>query len=122
MMKKMFWDRRLLQNAIFCHPERSEGSHQYRDSSALGLRMTVKNKLGNSPDRQKAQVSLEFSAAFVALIILLLATTKIFVWFGNNIVQRNTAYEGTRTGDTYSLHLPPQDFYNQSAHPLHIFK
>ena len=39
----------LLRNAIFCHPERSEGSYQRRDSSAFGLRMTESRVFRNSP-------------------------------------------------------------------------
>ncbi len=44
----------------------------------------------------KAQVALEFTTAFICLILFLVATTQIFVWFGNNIVQRHKQYENTR--------------------------
>ncbi|MFH1191176.1 MAG: hypothetical protein V1670_03160 [Candidatus Omnitrophota bacterium] len=73
-------------------------------------------RIKRCPDRQFAQVSLEFAVAFVVLVIFLLATTKIFVWFGNSIVDRNKAYEETRSEIT-----SPIDFYNQSDHPLRIF-
>lgn len=80
--------------------------------------------MGNKNERIKAQVSLEFSAAFIVLLILLIATTKLFVWFGNNIVNRHKAYEDTRSvSDPCYLHGPPPlDFYNQSEHQLKIFE
>jgi hypothetical protein len=76
----------------------------------------------------KAQVMLEFSAAFIALLILLVATTKLFVWFGSNIINRHKAYEDSRTvlrveeKEKYELIMPKTDFYDQSKHPLEIFK
>lgn len=73
-------------------------------------------RIKRCPDRQAAQVSLEFAVAFVVLVILLLATTKIFVWFGNSIVGRNQAYEESRSEIT-----SPVDFYNQAEHPLRVF-
>lgn len=73
-----------------------------------------------------AQVSLEFAASFVVLLLFLLATAKIFVWFGNNIVRRNTVYEGSRAiagNESTTNTNPTQSFYyNQAEHPLHIFK
>jgi hypothetical protein len=95
--------------------------------------------MGNKNKRIKAQVSLEFSAAFIALLILLVATTKLFVWFGHNIVERHKAYEDSRTvlrkeipclncfpgveyEKEYELIMPKTDFYDQSKYPLEIFK
>lgn len=80
--------------------------------------------MDNAKIKIKAQVSLEFSAAFIALLILLVATTKLFVWFGNNIVERHKDYERTRTaagvsGTEAGNNIP---FYNQSEHQLKIFK
>lgn len=45
----------------------------------------------------KAQVSLEFVTAFLCTILLLVLTTQLFVWFGNNIVNRQKAYESMRS-------------------------
>lgn len=68
-----------------------------------------------------AQVSLEFTMAFVALLIFLSAAAKIFVWFGNSIVQRHQGYEISRTaagvGNTTNSSI---SFYNQTE--LHIFR
>ena len=70
----------------------------------------------------RAQVSLEFAAAFVVLVFLLAATTKIFVWFGNNIVQRHKDYENTRRDAGNGTITNSQiNFYNQTAHQLQIF-
>ncbi len=77
----------------------------------------------------KAQVSLEFVTAFLCTILLLVLTTQLFVWFGNNIVNRQKAYENTRAilrkeipclncfpgfgaaEKEYELILPKGDFY-----------
>lgn len=71
----------------------------------------------------KAQVTIEFTVALFCLLILLVGTTKMFVWFGNSIVERHKAYEATRqaaaTGSTTSSQV---NFYDQKAHPLNIFK
>lgn len=80
--------------------------------------------MGNKTKRIKAQVSLEFTAAFIVLLILLIATTKLFVWFGSNIVERHKDYEKTRTaagfnGTEAENNIP---FYKQSKHPLKIFE
>lgn len=78
--------------------------------------------MGNKNERIKAQVSLEFSAAFIVLLILLMAATKLFVWFGNNIVERHKAYEGNRTAAGFNGTEAAKPFYNQSEHPLNIFE
>lgn len=71
--------------------------------------------------RLLAQVSLEFTAAFVVLLILLLAATRMFVWFGDNIVQRHKKYEQTRTAAGLGATTASQiDFYTPSK--LDIFK
>jgi len=60
----------------------------------------------------------------VVLVIFLLATTKVFVWFGNNIVERHKAYESSRViaGNGATVDgIASQSFFNQSAHQLHIF-
>ena len=73
----------------------------------------------------KAQVALEFTTAFICLILFLVATTKIFVWFGSNIVNRHKAYELTRiaagTGATTSSEEIKDKFYDQTKHQLDIF-
>jgi len=50
----------------------------------------------------KAQVTLEFVTAFICAILFLVLTAQLFVWFGNTIVNRQKAYESTR-----SMLIPP---------------
>lgn len=73
-------------------------------------------------NKVKAQVALEFTAAFICVILFLLGTVQIFVWFGKNIVQRNKKYEETRksagTGDKTALKDVRDNFY--SPEPLNI--
>ncbi len=76
----------------------------------------------------KGQVNLEFASALVALVILVFGTAKIFVWMGNNYIDRHKAYEKTRkaqwewfTMPGYPVSPVVTDFYNQSDNPLHIF-
>lgn len=76
--------------------------------------------MGNA--KVKAQVALEFIAAFICTILFLVATTQIFVWFGNNIVQRHKKYEITRptvAADGTTAAPPKIDFYPPSK--LDIF-
>jgi hypothetical protein len=74
-------------------------------------------------DRQiKSQVTIEFTIAFFCLLVFLLATVRIFVWFGNNIIQRHKAFEETRTKAGREGTTASQiDFYNQEDNPLDIF-
>lgn len=69
------------------------------------------------------QVALEFTTAFICLILFLVATTQIFVWFGSTIVNRHKAYEQTRiyAGNPASWsEFDNIDFYTPT--PLNIFK
>jgi hypothetical protein len=72
--------------------------------------------------RLKAQVNIEFAVAFVVLAIFVIAATKIFVWLGATMVNRNKAYEDTRsiTGGK----APAVEFYDQKseANKLKIFE
>ena len=49
------------------------------------------------PKVKRAQVTLEFTLSFICLLLILVLTAKLFVWFGRNIVWRQRAYENTRT-------------------------
>lgn len=73
-------------------------------------------------NRPKAQVIIEFTLAFFCLILFLLATARLFAWFGGSIVRRHRAYQQTRTlagnGTTTSSQI---NFYNHSDYPLNIF-
>jgi len=44
----------------------------------------------------KGQVALEFTTAFICAILFLVLTALVFVWFGQNIVNRHKAYEQSR--------------------------
>lgn len=73
----------------------------------------------------KAQVAIEFTVALFCLLVLLVATTKIFVWFGHTIVQRHTRYEETRTAAaTEGTTADEINFYDQTSpeNRLGIFK
>jgi hypothetical protein len=71
----------------------------------------------------KAQVNIEFAAAFVVLAIFVVAATKIFVWLGTTMVNRNKAYEDTRSITTPGK-APAVDFYDQKseANKLKVFE
>jgi len=70
----------------------------------------------------KAQVNIEFAAAFVVLAIFVIAATRIFVWLGTTMVNRNKAYEDTRS--ITSGKAPAVDFYDQKseANKLKVFE
>ncbi len=71
--------------------------------------------------KTSAQVVLEFVSAFIVLLIFLVATAKIFVWFCSNIVERHKAFEHTRTlAGKESTTVGQDSFYNVKP-PLDIF-
>ncbi|MDD5080346.1 MAG: hypothetical protein PHH68_08535 [Candidatus Omnitrophica bacterium] len=72
--------------------------------------------------RLKAQVNIEFAVAFVVLAIFVVAAAKIFAWLGATMVNRNQAYEDTRS--ITNGKAPAVDFYNQTddANKLKIFE
>ncbi|MGE5309371.1 MAG: hypothetical protein ACM3OC_09820 [Deltaproteobacteria bacterium] len=79
----------------------------------------------------KAQVNLEFVLTFTMLVLFLIGATRLFVWLGKSIIDRNRAYEttastGPHTSPTYVITLPgsstpdktpvaapPVDFYTE---------
>jgi len=70
----------------------------------------------------KSQVTIEFTIAFFCLLIFLLATARIFAWFGNNIIQRHKSFEETRTRAGREGSTASQiDFYDQEDNQLDIF-
>jgi len=78
----------------------------------------------------KAQVIVEFIMSFTCLMIIIVLTTVIFVWYGQSYVRRQKAYEGSRTilrdADNKVI-LPAVGFYqqegsSQAVGPLKIFK
>ena len=91
---------------------------------------------------RRAQVTAEFSVALMALVLFLVLMTRMIVWMGKDIVNRNAAFESTRNlskvqsfGEAYDAdghpigctnpkHSPPWDFYNQSngKKPLNVFE
>jgi uncharacterized protein (UPF0333 family) len=46
--------------------------------------------------RNKAQVSLELSAAIVALLILVVGSLNLFIWLNKRIMLRQRDYESSR--------------------------
>ena len=69
-----------------------------------------------------AQVIIEFVSAFIILLIFLVATAKIFVWFCGTIVERHEAFENSRTeAGKEGTTEEEVSFYDDSANPLNIF-
>lgn len=46
--------------------------------------------------RKDSQVTLEVTAAFLMVFLLLAASARLFVWFSNNLAGRQEAFSGTR--------------------------
>ena len=46
--------------------------------------------------KNRAQVSLETTLAFIGIIILLFATVRVFIWFTDRLVRRQEDYEASR--------------------------
>lgn len=46
--------------------------------------------------KNRAQVSLEVTVAFICIMVLLFASVRIFVWMNQRMVQRQKDYEDTR--------------------------
>jgi len=68
--------------------------------------------------RHYGQVVIEFISAFIALMLLLVAITKIFVWMGSTIIGRNRAFEDSRTKAGNSATVDTTlDFYNKTSFP-----
>jgi uncharacterized protein (UPF0333 family) len=53
--------------------------------------------MDNYKAKLKAQVSLEFVITFVMVVLFAVLVTKMFAWFGTRMVNRQKAYEDTRT-------------------------
>jgi len=59
----------------------------------------------------KAQSSLEFAFGFVTSLLFLYLSCNLFVWLNHNIVQRQRAYEQTRTSATRTASPGKANFY-----------
>ena len=73
------------------------------------------------PGRQRAQVAIEFTIALLCLVVFLVATTKIFAWFGNSIVQRHNDFEDTRVAAATKATTDSQIDFHQKQ-DLDIFQ
>ncbi|MBN3038978.1 MAG: hypothetical protein JW869_06155 [Candidatus Omnitrophica bacterium] len=63
---------------------------------------------------------IETTLAFVAIVIFLLGITQIFVWMNRSMIERQKAYQSSRTG----LGSPGSiDFYDttSAANKLYVF-
>ena len=47
--------------------------------------------------KDRAQSTIEFTVAFVAAILFLVFTCNVFVWMNRSLLDRQIAYEDTRT-------------------------
>lgn len=72
-------------------------------------------------EKTSAQVVLEFVSAFIVVLIFLVATAKIFVWFCETIVERHEAFEGTRTLAGKESTTESQNSFYSGGHPLDVF-
>lgn len=74
-------------------------------------------------DRLEAQVFMEFVISFFLLLVFVVLTTVVFVWFSNHLVNRHVEYEKTRifagNANTAQVNV---GFYNQSKTPLNVFE
>jgi len=59
--------------------------------------VSIINRSKNPAARDKSQVILEETFALILLFFLLVAVTKVFLWFGDNLGGRQQQYERTRT-------------------------
>ena len=81
---------------------------------------------------KKAQASLEMSAAFIVVLILLIAAVRLFAWLNASMVYRQSDYERTRVeagnASLVGVNLTDQTSTegvqtNESAYPqLNIFE
>lgn len=75
-------------------------------------------------NKLNAQVFIEFVLSFFLLMLFIVLTTIVFVWFGNHVVNRHVVYEETRIHAGNMTTAPASEimnFYNQSKNPLNIF-
>lgn len=71
--------------------------------------------------RHYGQVVIEFVSTFVALMLLLVCITRVFVWMGSTIIGRNKAFEATRSKAGNSKTVDKSiDFYTKQD--LKIFE
>ncbi len=70
----------------------------------------------------KAQVSLEFAATFVMVVLFVVLIAKVFAWFGKTMIDRHKAYEDTRTMTTETAKTGV-DFFTpaRGKKPLDVF-
>lgn len=65
----------------------------------------------------KAQVSIELTIALIACAVLLIGTTRCFVWMNKCIVDRQVAFQNTRRDPVRRIDLnyyqPNDNFYIQ---------
>jgi hypothetical protein len=67
----------------------------------------------------KAQVTVELTLALLACVIFLIGVVKVFVWFNQCIVERQEAFQKSRTqalrfsaGSGYDKYEANNDFYH----------
>lgn len=73
-------------------------------------------------NRLDAQVFIEFVLSFFLLLLFIVLTTIVFVWFSNHLVARHVKYEETRIhAGNVTTSWVNVNFYNQSNSTLRIF-
>lgn len=82
-------------------------------------------------ERQNGQTTLEMTAALVVLMMLLVASARIFVWVNERIVYRQSQYENDRiaagsetltTVDLFDNEMRGREVDESSNPTLNIFR
>lgn len=55
------------------------------------------------PPGKRGQVSLEMSLCLIAVIILFIASARLFVWLNNRFILRQESYENSRSSQPGEL-------------------
>lgn len=63
----------------------------------------MKNYLINN--RAQAQSTIEFSLALILAVLFLFLSSNLFVWFNRTVVQRQVAYEASRSRAAISPYM-----------------
>ncbi|MCX5701733.1 MAG: hypothetical protein NTW64_01980 [Candidatus Omnitrophica bacterium] len=70
--------------------------------------------------KTRAQASIEFSLGLVTAVLFLFLTCNLFVWYGRTVVQRQIAYENSRTKAASNTNPGQLDFYTPKK--MNLFK
>jgi hypothetical protein len=73
--------------------------------------------------RLNAQVFLEFVLSFFCMLLFIVLTTVVFVWFSNHLVNRHVKFEDTRVhAGNITTAMTNINFYCQTDKKLDVFE